>query len=224
MHIKLRIAFSAVCGIVCLLLIVLWVRSAALADICGVTFANEKRSGVASEKGRIFAIIFDYKTTAWAVGKKRDWDIRSQSISSLYPMSRTQEELIQQMGVPSFPGFYLKRFNGYYRAIVPHWFLVTATALLAAAPWINRIKWRFSLLSLFIVMTLIAAVLGIFMARDWVNTEPQNTIPKLPPQQFPTDAPRFTPVIQQRSIYRRRTSVRYTDVVHVGLCNAFSVT
>ena len=70
-------------------------------------------------------------------------------------------------------------------------------AVLAAASWANRrIKWRFSLLSLFIVMTLIAAVLGIFMARDWVNTEPQNTIPKLPPQQLPTDAPRVTPVIQ----------------------------
>jgi hypothetical protein len=55
------------------------------------------------------------------------------------------------------------------------------------------VKWRFSLLSLLIVMTLVAAALGIMMARDWVNTEPQNTIPP-PPQSFPPGEPKFTPV------------------------------
>jgi hypothetical protein len=179
---------------VCLLLVVFWLRSATLADICGVTFAGQKRTGIASEKGRVFAIIFDLKSIAWAIDKKRAWDIRSQSISSLYPTARTEAELVKQMGAPSFPGFYLKRFAGYYRVIVPHWFLVFVFAVLAAVPWVKGMRLRFSLLSLFIVMTLIAAVLGIGLARDWVNTEPQNTIPVLPPQQFPADTPKFNPV------------------------------
>jgi hypothetical protein len=204
---KLRMAFSAVSGITCLLIVVLWIRSDLLADIFGVTFAGQKRCGVASEKGRVFAIVFDYKTFLWAIGKRREWDIRSQSISSLYPMARTEAELIQQMGIPSFPGFYAKRFNGYYRVIVPHWFLVMLFAAFTLAPWLNRMKLRFSLLSLFIVMTLIAGVLGIFLARDWVNTEPQNTIPELPPDQFPAGAPRFTPVSVPSSWFVFATNV-----------------
>jgi hypothetical protein len=59
--------------------------------------------------------------------------------------------------------------------------------------WLTQFQWQFSLLSLLILMTLVAAVLAIVKARDWVNTEPQNTIPRLP-QSFPQGAPEFTPV------------------------------
>jgi hypothetical protein len=74
---------------------------------------------------------------------------------------------------------------------VAYWLLTLATFVIGAAPWI---KWRFSLLSIFVAMTLIAGLLALAMSRDWVNTEPQNTIPPIPPEQLPTDVPRFTPV------------------------------
>jgi hypothetical protein len=40
---------------------------------------------------------------------------------------------------------------------VPHWFPFVITATVAAAPWI---RWRFSLRTLLIAMTLVAVVLG----------------------------------------------------------------
>jgi hypothetical protein len=48
---KLRIAFSAVCGIVCLLLIVLWVRSYSRWDYCVAQLPGPQFCGVGSELG-----------------------------------------------------------------------------------------------------------------------------------------------------------------------------
>jgi hypothetical protein len=140
----LRIAWSAVCGILCVLLIVLWVRSYSKKDICGLTFANQKRCNYCAMQGRIFLIVFDYETSAWAIGKRREWDIRSEATSS--------------DDAKGEPHFYFKSFDGYYSMILPHPLLVVLGTTLAAIPWL---QWRFSLRTLLIATTLIAVVLGL---------------------------------------------------------------
>ena len=47
--------------------------------------------------------------------------------------------------------------TGMLQVVVPHWFLVVSTATLATVPWVRR----FNLRTLLIVMTLVAAVLGL---------------------------------------------------------------
>jgi len=56
--------------------------------------------------------------------------------------------------------FYYQADGGFYEAGVPHWFVSLFFATLAAAPWF---RWRFSLRTLLIGTTLIAAVLGLIV-------------------------------------------------------------
>jgi hypothetical protein len=71
----------------------------------------------------------------------------------------------------AFAGFWRRNLNANTRAgfgtirtagltliVVPHWFLVVSIVMLGAAPWIRR---SFSLRTLLIATTLIAAVLGL---------------------------------------------------------------
>jgi hypothetical protein len=106
--------------------------------------ANQKRCNYCAMQGRIFLIVFDYETSAWAIGKRREWDIRSEATSS--------------DDAKGEPHFYLKSFDGYYRMILPHPLLVVLGTTLAAIPWL---PWRFSLRTLLIATALIAGVLGL---------------------------------------------------------------
>lgn len=153
---QLRIAASVFFGTLTVALCMLWVRSYWRAGICGLTFNHEKRTNFASEYGRVFLIVFDCETYVWAIGKPRDWDLRSVPHSSLYPTARTEGELLKQMDAPPFPGFYFRQFAGFYRVIVPYWFLIVVAASLVAVPWI-----RFSLRALLIATTLVAVLLWL---------------------------------------------------------------
>lgn len=156
----LTIGWTVFWLLACILLIVLWGRSYSVADICGLTFNFEKRTNFASEKGRIFLIILDCQTYIWAIGKPREWDIRSEPLSHLYPTARTEQELLQQMNVPKFPGFYFKSLGGFYKIVVPHWFVIVVATSVAAFPWC---LWQFSLRSLLIFTTLVAVGLGVIV-------------------------------------------------------------
>jgi hypothetical protein len=50
---------------------------------------------------------------------------------------------------------------------IPHWFFVLLFTTLAAALWIHKLDWRFSLRTLLIATTLVAVVLGtiVWMSR-----------------------------------------------------------
>jgi hypothetical protein len=179
-----RIAVSLACLTACEVLLVLWVRS--YSGIDGTTSLR-----VASSQGKLYV---------------------NQSLTLVAPKSYGGPILV----TPLFGDFYTFTPSGVRVQFVrpgfgvPYWSIVLAMIVVGVAPWF---RWRFSLLSLFIVMTLIAAVIGIFMARDWVNTEPQNTIPELPPQQFPTGVPKFTPASDVSEGRWRPRSGQSTSVV-----------
>ena len=58
-------------------------------------------------------------------------------------------------------GYYRARFGDLFNVHIPHWFLVAAFATLAAVPWTPRLKWRFSLRSMLIVVTVIGVLLAV---------------------------------------------------------------
>jgi hypothetical protein len=152
---KLRIAFSAVCGIVCLLLIVLWVRSYWRvyslyeqhydAPSAPTTYV---RSWVELQKGNV-VISKGFKDSPMRPRSGTfQWDIVSRAQSYVRPE-----------GVPIW-GFEYSSNNERMNLAMPCWFLVPLIGAATALPWIGHFGWRFSLRTFLIAITLVAIVLG----------------------------------------------------------------
>jgi len=140
----LRIAFSAVCGFICLLLIALWVRSLSTSDF-------------------IIGVAPDSPTSQFVL----------ESRYGHLGISRVPEGLLPSLsmnwsysGNPNPPGErrpfpWRTRYArmGFADAFVtPAWTVVLLLAAIASAPWF---RWRFILRTLLIAMTLIAMGVGI---------------------------------------------------------------
>jgi hypothetical protein len=148
---KLRIAFSAVCGIVCVLLIALWMRS-----YWHVT--NPMISGD------------DLK---YLDPQKRLWQMASWEGAILLTVTNRDPPLMFPSNPPrprgwttyaadsQLMGFGFMQKGGSSSARLPVWFPLVLCATLAAAPWVYQFRWRFSLRTLLIATTLIAGVLGL---------------------------------------------------------------
>jgi len=143
---KLQIAWSVGLAIACLLLLALWVRS----YWRYYTFTGQSASqyfGISAGRGRII----------WG-GNPR-----------LLPSLARNKFGFQSMAAYDFgklPG--VLGFHYDYEAtsrdaqlVVPIWFCVVAAATIAVAPFV---RWRFTLGTLLIVMTLVAAALGLIAA------------------------------------------------------------
>jgi hypothetical protein len=141
----LRIAVSAVCLVVCGLLITLWVRSSYLGDTFELrtpfvqVTVNSARSLVGTGIG--FKTGHTYDRAIW-------W--------GTFPHER----------IGNLDDFASRRFrilavrDGFI-AQAPHWFLVLITIAFAVLSWI---RWRFSLRTLLLATTLVAVVLGLAVA------------------------------------------------------------
>ena len=138
----LRIAFSAMCGVVCLLLIVLWVRSYWQWDMLQYEDLSESR-GVTSQNGTLLIHKIYQK------GKGRWW---FGSDPAEFPA-----DLKSQLSIDWDDG------NGDLMGpsvIIPHWLIVLFFVGLGFAPWPPR---QFSLRTLLVFTTGIAALLGILV-------------------------------------------------------------
>jgi hypothetical protein len=138
----LRIAFSATCLIVCVLLVALWVRSYWWLDfvripltvsrgVCGSSFNGQLSIGMLNESSN---------PRAWS-----DYCL---------PFEKFDPKAVRHLS---------GRFSLENPLIwFPHWFLVALTipGTLLARPWTIR---RFSLRTLLIAMTLVAVVLGLIV-------------------------------------------------------------
>ena len=149
---KLRIAWSMGCAILCLLLVVLWVRSYANRDMTrGVIGSNGLHLNATSLRGEI-AIAFDY----WS-GKPHAWIFETvsnpENMVSVFPTAKGKRPL-------SWIGFRWLVTSSLVVIVLPNCFLASIAAALAAAPWL---RWRFSLRTLLIVTTLVAILLGAVM-------------------------------------------------------------
>ena len=133
----LRIAFSATCLIACLLLIVLWARSYWRNELCYWTAKNRIHTSIGSNTGVVWFNRNKLKPTL----SLRDWTYAN------YPPHKT---------VYGHWWFW----DGWNQRIdvgIPHWCLALPISILGSLPWL---RYRFSLRTLLIATTLVAAVLG----------------------------------------------------------------
>ena len=127
---KLRIAWSVACGIACLLLVVLWVRSSSMVEIWNVPVSSNTSIGLASLPGMIAVIWGDDQPLGYDWGQTKVW---------------------QAKGVKP-------------PSAIPSWLLIIAAIVCGIAPWIHQLKWRFTLRTLLIGMTLVAVAFGLIVA------------------------------------------------------------
>jgi hypothetical protein len=141
---KLRIAWSAGCGVVCLLLIALWVRSYKHGDQIWYQTSSAKL-GATSFGGRVFFMNRSLVPNA-AAFEYVHFDVTKHLLSG--------EPL--WFGSSPLPGIA-------ERYIVPNSLIILLIATLAGVPWIRQWTWRFSLRTLLIATTLVAVVLGLIV-------------------------------------------------------------
>jgi hypothetical protein len=164
---KLRIAWSVACGIACVLLIVLWVRSYWWVEIYCGQISAKRFLGIGILPGAIGGSIDDVgisrrdtlPTDKWLESTER---ILSQVAINQKRIKQSNPQKLKQLRPPPpLPsriwGVFLFRTG---QVFVPFWFLSLLTATSATLPWVKWAK-RFSLRALLIATTLVAVVLGL---------------------------------------------------------------
>src|SRR5437588_73413 len=133
----LRIAFSATCGLACVLLIVLWVRSYSYEDVLDGSSCG-RFVQVVSSCGSLWVYFGESSNqdTPWGIATK-----------VLDDRGRELEKAIRlQFTEPEFGSIKMSADGDGYLLIFPDWLLPVVAcvivAIAAAIPWIN---WRFSL-------------------------------------------------------------------------------
>jgi hypothetical protein len=140
---KLRIAWSVACGIACVLLIALWVRSHAIRDSA---FWPRNKFGMEmnSMKGHVVLfVVFQ--------------PFADEQTKILHEKITPNDELRVKCGIL---GFAYDSEPDRFSIHVPFWFLALALTAVAAAPWIRWSR-RFTLRTLLIATTLVAVALGL---------------------------------------------------------------
>jgi hypothetical protein len=152
---KLRIAFSAICGIACVLLIVLWVRSYRVNSYgdwisAGDFFTNSKN-------GRIFIFESD------------DFNVATAGRTQVAGYAHDIPIMIIAERPELGTGLYINAMLPVtlWVFVAPHWLCIAVAATLSSLPWLPWSK-RFSLRTLLIATTLVAAVLGLVV---WAATK-----------------------------------------------------
>jgi hypothetical protein len=142
---KLRIAFSVVCGIVCLLLIVLWVRRFSRDDDCRITLPATHAFTIHSMRGLVLVQVYKsnpedgwHWTTTMLGHDPEGWSNFDSNVRAWHwvPMGGSPQPFA-----------------------IPHWFLIVLSTALAVTPWVHWSK-QFSLRTLLVATTLVAVVLG----------------------------------------------------------------
>jgi hypothetical protein len=156
----LRIAFTAMCGIACLLLVELWVRSYSYWDELYNPISDKHLITFESASGRA-----SLDLTQSSSGSPWIWHM-SLPLEGHYwegPMD-FWEEANRDNGIAGF-AVYANPWHTNYRA--PLWFFPLLFAAIGATPWLPWSK-RFSLRTLLILMTILAALLGlvVYTARN----------------------------------------------------------
>jgi hypothetical protein len=146
---KLRIAFSATCLILCVLLIVLCVRSYWWADLLAY---RRGQTNVSVATGRGIASLNWHSWNAGVrIGNKLGWELFGGPAGTIDSRMKPLEWKRDRDPNLAF-GLLVS---------VPCWCCVAFFATLSVLPWIPQLRLRYSLRTLLIVTTLIAVVLGL---------------------------------------------------------------
>ncbi len=144
---SLRIAWTAICGLAAVLLVVLWVRSYWRADVVVGPIASGQVFSISSFCGELL-----FRNYATPMGTTWDWGTNSVDVDEQSARERMREVCVF--------GFALIDWRPIgWALIVPHPFLVSLFATASALVWLPLPK-RFRLSTLLIAITLISIVLG----------------------------------------------------------------
>ena len=140
---KLRIAFSVICGIACVLLILLWVRS------------HWRRDRLAGQLTSAHAFHVDSFVGRLAIS----WRVRPQGVTPVPTEFSTHSDPEGFWNrKDNILGFHIEGDSGTTSVTMPFWFLLVLTSSLC---YISGLPRRFSLCTLLIAMTLVALLLGL---------------------------------------------------------------
>jgi hypothetical protein len=140
---KLRIAWSVVWGIICLLLFLFWERSLWSVDQIVGQISSHGFIGIIIEPGACgIEISSETNVTPWTV------------------ISMPADRYFQIL--KDFDDRH-SRIWGYFHFkhetfVLPFWFLILASMIVGTVPWL---RWRYSLRTLLIATTLLAMLLGL---------------------------------------------------------------
>jgi hypothetical protein len=160
---KLRIAWSVACGILCLLLVVLWVRSYGHSDSLPVMrMPSGKWTRINSSQGRIS--ISTVRTPEWWKNARK----RSTFVPGKGYSVAGESGYFDSNGLPLGAGGMPAK-----QSTLPNWSCVIGVLAIAAIPWVG---WSFSLRTLLIAMTLVAVALGLIVwAANRVSMQPHES-------------------------------------------------
>jgi hypothetical protein len=139
----LRITWTVLCGIACVLLIALWIRSYWWGDAYSIQI-NNSWFCCSDLRGCVVLTSFD--------ATKRS-DIRAG-----YSWGRAPGQRLNELLPIQFYGFYLNKDATGLGVVVPVWFLMVVSIGCAVAPWLS---WRFSVRNLLVATMFVAIVLGL---------------------------------------------------------------
>jgi hypothetical protein len=143
---KLRIAWSVACGIACVLLIALWMRSGMWGDQLGYCYASAQELTCRSINGRLQ---IDWGYNPFSEADAGEWLAHSLNIDEIYGDDHPEV---------TSPIWAFDIGQGFLSIAVPHWSLFVVVVAVGTLPWI---RWRFSLRTLLIATTLVAVALGL---------------------------------------------------------------
>jgi hypothetical protein len=153
---KLRIAWSVGCGILCLLLIVLWVRSC--------WWVEAIRIPIQTSRGVIQIVSIPGLFGIGEIRPRRQEPFYRQSVFEW------RDIFTRKSNPPVFPshlrGGWMHTKN-VDQIFLPYWLLISSFGVIATAPWIHWSE-RFSLRTLLIAITLVSLILGTFI---WLSQQ-----------------------------------------------------
>jgi hypothetical protein len=163
---KLRITFSAVCGVFCLLLLAFWVRSYVHSDTLSGPISDKRYLLIGSLAG---AVQFRLDDRKWSDPSSFHWKLTTQSVADLNESLNDLHELDAKLGAAEQPPTRINmtmKFGWMHDTLfMPYWSLLLLTAALPVAVAIKRpYRWRFSLRTLLIATTVVAVGLGLIFA------------------------------------------------------------
>ena len=152
---KLRIGWSVGCGLLAFLLIALWVRSYYRNDWV-YAFRPSDWHHLQSIRGELVLQVMRQRNSIhrWGLASAPSSELSNSEYGWNLKMIRPQHEF------GGFVAFNSPKISAY---AIPHWFLVLLFAAFSGAPWISKFNSRFSLRTLLIGMTMLAAILGLIV-------------------------------------------------------------
>jgi hypothetical protein len=132
----LRITVSVLSLAICVSLVCLWLRSYHSKDYVTGPLPGTRSWGLLSHRGKLVLAIHNYKMP-WSFHPKSVEDLGFDQLTLFRPR-------------PPLPGI-----------VLPYWLFVFSSGILALIPWVEHVKWRFSVRTLLIAITMVAVALGL---------------------------------------------------------------